>query len=366
MVDKTQSNVYVWYSKATDKTGQKLVEALGCKGGKIKPTLSQVSAIVAWGAKTDKYVSVGTTPILNHPDKIRSNRNKLEALQLMKAAKVNVAPFTDNITAVGKAVKLPAIGRTKYHQGGKGFWDCPTPTHVSASSSEGAQYWQEMIEIKEEYRLHTFGDKVIYAVRKAARSKAEMEDAYIRQELEAQKILAEKNNNPFDEATAKLVITRQAKKFAQNGPNMLVRSNKLGWKFVHVKTFDKKLGDEAVKSLKAIGLDYGAVDCCIDASGKPYIIEVNTGPGLEETPFKAWVAALTEAIAEKLGTNKKQPAKKAKAAPKTATSATRAAKSAAGTKDALKAKIKLMQEMAEAADAEEAVVLDKVFGKMFG
>jgi microcompartment protein CcmL/EutN len=368
MVDKRVENAYIWYSGATNVTGEKLAEALGCKHGRKKPANKSACLVIGWGAKTKESVNLGSVPTMNHPDKIRDNRNKLGALQLMQKAKVNVANFTDDVSKITTqpgGVVLPVIGRTKYHQGGKGFWTCPTMSHVQAAVAEGAQYFQNLIEIAEEYRLHTFGNKVIYAVKKVKRTTEEMEEAFIRQELDRQKNISETNNETFNEAAVVPFLRRQAKKFAQDGANMLIRSNRLGWKFVRVTKYAKDLETQAAAALKAIGLTFGAVDACVDVNGKVWVIEVNTGPGLEETPFAAWVEKFQEEIANILTpkstmqkvvekvTGKKAPVAKAAAA-------------AAGTKGELAKKVELMQQMVQAADEEEAAVLDKVFGKMFG
>jgi len=368
-VDNSMANAYVWYSGATDVTGKKLAEALGAKHGDKKPITKEVSMVIGWGTKTKDSVSLDKLPVLNHPDKIALNRNKVNSLKAMKAAGVNVAPFitVDGKDSIGKPdsdVKLPVIGRTNFHQGGKGFWHCPTMTHVLAAVNEGAGYFQNLIEIKDEFRLHTVGDKVIYAVKKTKRSTEEMEEAFIKQEKERQMALAAKNGDALDEKTIEVFLRRQAKKFAQDGANMLIRSNRLGWKFIRVKTIDKTLEAEAVKALKAIGLDFGAVDCCIDAAGKPWIIEVNSGPGLEETTFDAWVSSLKSNImgilkpATKLAATEKMeevPAKENKKAP-----------GGRKTKNVLAEKIRLMSEMVDKADEAEALVLDSVFKKMFG
>ncbi len=366
-VDKNINNAYLWYSGATDVTGKKLAEALGMKHGDKKPAVKDVCMIVGWGVKTKEATAIGGIPVLNHPDKIALNRNKMESLKLMQAAGVNVAPFIDTahaktINQPKSAVILPVIGRTNFHQGGKGFWNCPTMSHVLAAIDEGAGYFQNLIEIKDEFRLHTVGDKVIYAVKKTKRTTEEMEEAYIKHEKDRQVSLAAKNGDALDEKTMDVFLRRQAKKFAQDGANMLIRSNRLGWKFVRVKTIDKALEAEAVKALKAIGLDFGAVDCCIDAAGKPWVIEVNSGPGLEETTFDAWVEAFRTNI-----TNILQP--KSAEVPKEAVIGIPKdnAKTVAGDKKkSLAEKVKLMSDMVAAADEEEASVLGNIFKKMFG
>ena len=369
-VDKNISNAYLWYSGATDVTGKKLAEALGMKHGDKKPSTKDVCMAIGWGVKTKEPISFVGIPTLNHPDSIAQNRNKLASLKLMLDAGVNVAPFIDvahanSIGIKGCPVFLPVIGRTNFHQGGKGFWNCPTPTHVRAAIDEGAGYFQNLIEIKDEFRLHTFGDKVIYAVKKTKRSTEEMEEAFIKHEMDQQESLAAKNGNVMDKATMEVMLRRQAKKFAQDGANMLIRSNRLGWKFIRVKSIDKALEEQAVKALKAIGLDFGAVDCCVDAAGKPWVIEVNSGPGLEESTFDAWVEAFRTSI-----TNILQPPPDKATMPKgTVIDIPKMVKgkeaTLGGKKQDLIDRVKLMSELAAAADEEEASVLGSLFRKIF-
>jgi glutathione synthase/RimK-type ligase-like ATP-grasp enzyme len=372
MVDKNMNNAYIWYSTATDVTGKKLAEALGMKHGDKKPIVKDTSMVIGWGTKTKEAVSIPGIPILNHPDRIALNRNKLASLKLMLDAGVNVAPFIDaahanSIGAKGYTVFLPVIGRTSFHQGGKGFWNCPTPTHVKAAVAEGAGYFQNLIEIDSEFRLHTLGDKVIYAVKKTKRTTEEMEEAFVKQEGERQNAIAAKNGDVLDAKTMEVLLRRQAKKFAQDGANMLIRSNRMGWKFVRVKTIDKALEEQAVKALKAIGLDFGAVDCCIDAAGKPWIIEVNSGPGLEETTFDVWVEAFRTSITSILQPPPPNKVTMPKGAvidiPKVAKGKEPAA--ATGKKQDLIERVKLMSDLAAVADEEEASVLGNLFKKMF-
>ena len=348
MSNKKATNAYIWYSNATDVTGIKLAKALNMKHGKNKPDISEHNLVIGWGTKLDESVSLGKLKTINHPNCILTNRNKLNALRIMHKSGVNIANFVDSLKVItdvlaNKDIKLPLIGRTKYHQGGKGFWICPTMTHIKAAIDDGAQYFQNMIEISDEYRLHIFNNEVIHAVRKSKRTKKEYEDHYVKDELEHQKNLAEKNNNSFDEPTAKLILERMAKKKTAGGADMIIRSNKLGWKFSHVKTVNEDLKKEAIKAIKSLNLDFGAVDCCLDVNNTPYVIEINTGPGLEETPFTRYVEAFENAI--------------------------RGSKPTLGTFDATRkemlTKTALITELIQSADESEAKALKGVFRKMF-
>jgi truncated hemoglobin YjbI len=264
-------------------------------------------------------------------------------------------------------VQLPVIGRRNYHQGGKGFWNCPTLSHVQAALDEGAQYFQNLIEIKDEYRLHTFNGEIIHAVKKVKRSVAEMEKAYIEDELARQKNIAETNGEAFNEDAVIPFLRRQAKKFAQDGANMLIRSNRMGWKFSRVTKYSKDLEKQSAAALKALGLTFGAVDACVDVNDKVWIIEVNTGPGLEATTFDRWLEKFREeidAVLKPKSTARKIADKLTGGGKKKATMVQKAA--AGSAKTDLQKKMELMQQMVEAADEDEAATLNSVFGKMFG
>jgi hypothetical protein len=370
MTDKTIENVYVWYSGATDITGKKITEALGCKGGKKLPVMENVCMIVGWGTKTNDDVNI-TVPVLNHPNVIRVNRNKFDAL--LKIGSDIVPAFCSSEDVFHEldsdkkgTVKFPLIGRTKYHQGGKGFWYCPTKTHVMEAINQGAQYFQNMVEIKDEYRLHVFGDKVLHLVKKVKRTIPEIEEAFVRQEFERQKSLAEKNGDAFDEEMVKTILQRQAKSFAQNGPDMLIRSNRMGWRFAPMNSIEcpKGLAEVAVKAVKNIGLDFGAVDCCLDASGKAFVIEVNSGPGLEGSAFNKWATSFEKAISEKL---KVKDEVKIEDKPKA--HACMCAENKCNHKDSgkekLKVKLELIGQFLEQADDNDTAVIEKLFRKAF-
>ncbi|RLF88109.1 hypothetical protein DRN34_00030 [Thermococci archaeon] len=362
----SKDNAYIWFSGATDVTGQAIAEALGVKCGRTKP--KNASLVIGWGAKTKESVNLGKTPVLNHPNNIRTNRNKLAALDVMQDANVKVpkyAPMASALAALdNNTLSLPVIARKKYHQGGKGFWLCPMRTNVTKAADQGAGYIQELIEVKTEFRLHVFADKVLHAVKKVERSQEELQKAYVRKNLEKMKNIAAKKEQAFDEATAIMVLERQAKQL--DGADETLKNN-IGWKFSKITKVNKDLEVEAIKAVGALGLQFGAVDCVLDIKGKPWIIEVNTGPGLEESPFKAYVKAFDAKISEILAP--KTTAKAPAAGKKTTTKATKAVKAArmGSALEKLKSKGALMANMIDSIDSEEeATVLDGVFAKMFG
>lgn len=291
---------YIWYSEATDVTGAAIAEALGIESGKNAPRNKDI--VIGWGTKTSENVDLGNVKVLNHPNAIRKNRNKFSALETLKANRQlasNIAKFlsSDSIrrSLEREEMTLPLIARTNYHQGGKGLWTCLTKSHVEKAISDGAQYFQEYIDIKTEYRLHVFDGKIIYAVKKVENP---TEAGWVAQRKEKVLDYARKNNVDINEGTLDYVLLRLVKEAVL--PDRIVRSNKRGWKFssVATNTLSAALKNAAIKSVETIGLDFGAVDCAINAGDHPFIIEINTGPGLQGTSLDKYIAAFREKITE--------------------------------------------------------------------
>jgi len=294
---------YIWYSGATDITGKVLEESLHLTGIKTRPrTVHQGDIIIGWGAKTRENVDLSRATVLNHPDKIRLNRDKLKSLETMSANRnlaANIATFcasgrVSQELANGHLV-LPLVGRTKFHQGGKGFWLCLTKQHVDKAIADGAQYFQTYVDIKDEYRLHVAFGRVIYAVKKIENP---TETGWITQRKQVINDYAVKNNVTLDGPTIDYVLKRLVKEASL--PDRIVRSNKRGWKFSNVRlsNLGSPLKNAAIKSVEVSGLDFGAVDCAISADNTAFIIEINSGPGLQGTALQKYVEAFTAKLAE--------------------------------------------------------------------
>jgi len=243
-------------------------------------------------------------------------------LNKMKAAKINVAPFIAGDQVMRgldqRVVSTPLIARSNFHQGGENFVLCVTKKHVAdtvrlfTESIKKGFYFQNFIDIDTEYRLHIVFGELICAVKKVPRDN--IEEAHVEQQTEKIQAMATKKGQQLDPKTLEFALKYQAGKIS--GPDLIIKSNTRGYKFSQIKpeSVPKDLVDQAVKALKALNLDFGAVDCVIDTEKKPFIIEVNTGPGLEGTTFKAYAEALARRIAEIENPPKASLVDKAKAA----------------------------------------------------
>lgn len=76
-----------------------------------------------------------------------------------------------------------------------------------------------------------------------------------------------------------------------------VRSASNGWVFCRENlVVCESLDEAAINAIKALGLDFGAVDCALSSSGEVCVYEVNTAPGLEGTTLVRYTAALSAAV----------------------------------------------------------------------
>lgn len=293
------------FSGATDVTGKALAERLGLDSGKTKPRNADVA--IGWGCKTKDDVSFpADTKVLNHPNAIRDNRNKQHTLNVLvenRNTKSSIAKHVDADDVIGALaavrgrnnISLPIIGRTRMHQGGKGFWLCVNESQVRAAIAEGAHYFQEFIDIKQEYRLHVFCGVVIYAQKKVENASVE---GWVAQRKEKIKAFAEKKDADINEDTMDFVLRRLVKEAVL--PDRIVRSNMRGWKFSSVRpdNINEALKNAAIASVAAVGLDFGAVDCALGQDDAAWIIEINSGPGLQGSSLDAYVSAFEAKIAE--------------------------------------------------------------------
>lgn len=306
--------IYIWYSGATDVTGKNLVEKLTEKlnsdmfeisGGILMPENADI--VICYGTKTrEDTVFDSNVKVLNHPNTIRINRNKLAALDKMLYGEVNVPYFTELPEGIDDSeIIYPVIVRTKYHQGGRGLAMCTSPEQVSDLITNydnvGFGYIQELIPFKQEYRIHVFNGKIIRAAIKNVQTNPI--DSWKAIYKEKAEIAAERNGVELNIDTVNILLKSIVKDLTF--PNLLVKSNKNGWRFSRIAVGDVNTDIIAIakKAVVAIGLDFGAVDCAIDYDERAWVIEVNTGPGLQGGTLTSYVETLEEYIDPSTGTN---------------------------------------------------------------
>lgn len=130
---------------------------------------------------------------------------------------------------------------------------------------EHCKIWTKNFPKEVEARIHVFGSEVIDYQEKRQVNKNRF-----------------KEDPTFDKSLAK--------------PDHWVRNFDHGWVFCHDNVQQHRGAmDAAVKAVKFLGLDFGAVDVLISGS-KAVVCEVNTAPGLEGQTMQAYVKKFTELL----------------------------------------------------------------------
>lgn len=222
--------------------------------------------VINWGA-SQMPEEVTKSKIINHPSAVAICSDKTKFFEHVKGT-VNTPPYSKDPEEIfswfqqghtvvlrslvsghsGAGISIAEPGVFEDFQVFKGFW------------KQGYKFATIYVPKKEEYRVHVVDGKVIGVRRKVAKK-----DTHIR--------------------------------------NWKVRSHKNG--FVFQKNDidpDPKVLEQAVISVKAVGLDFGAVDVVWNAfREQAYVLEINTAPGLEGSTVEDYSKALIELTEKVVG-----------------------------------------------------------------
>lgn len=239
--------------KGFSESAKALVQALRNKAilkSQTTPVKGRKKVLLNWGHSAPRFALTGVT-VLNQPQAVANASNKLTALQMMKEAEVNVPDFTTNRTDAETWIDEERIVlcRTLLRaNSGRGIVIAKEVDQLVA-----APLYVKYIRKEKEYRLHVFNGVVIDVTEKRRRGGFEDNPAY----------------------------------------NKYIRSYEQGWIMARedvVVTEATKA--EAVKAIRALGLDFGAVDIVMDKKNRPYVLEVNTAPGIQGTTLETYKTAV--------------------------------------------------------------------------
>lgn len=233
------------------KSAKHLAEALGGKvlkleGSKFKPRLDDV--IVNWG-NSNLQTGVGLVQPVNvsfngDPFWLRHASNKLLFFNRMKEVKPGITPdfWTSKEDIPDEA--FPIVCRTTLAgHSGDGIVISDTPADLVE-----APLYVQYVKKKDEYRVHV-GKKLL----------------------------------PMGTEYHTIAVQRKARRQDCPTPNWQVRNHANG--FVYVRSGvspPEGVISSATESLRASGLDFGAVDVIWNSQQeKAYVLEINTAPGLE-------------------------------------------------------------------------------------
>ncbi len=222
--------------------------AAGLNARLAKPRLTSNKAvradlIINWGTSSPLFM-LHNARLLNNPDAVGVACSKLNTLRLLNQQKVPCLSFSterndalswlvDGSSVVcrdvlngksGEGIRI--IKRFEWHRAGR-----PDPDFGRA------RLFTRYFPKKREVRVHVGGGEV-------------------------------------------LAVAEKLKRLGQAGDNW-VRSHSRGWIFAEARPELGEAPEVARSAVKALGLDFGAVDIGLDNDNHAVVIEVNTAPGLE-------------------------------------------------------------------------------------
>lgn len=186
--------------------------------------------------------------VLNDIPALEKARDKLLSLEIFEKNDIRVPKFGTDFDNIG--VKGKFIRRKKFHKAANDIDSAPP-----------FDYWIEFIPVKKEYRFHIFRDNILQVCLKY----------------------------------------KEAGTDGAGEDDDWIRNLEHGWKFTGIswnpdEKGNKKATEFAIKAVKCLGLDFGAVDVILGKDNKYYVLEVNTAPGLDTIRTGLYIKAINEWI----------------------------------------------------------------------
>lgn len=247
---------FLLYKPSTSPTGKALAKLLDIPCGTTEALPAErVDTLVRWG-NADR-TRLRPEKVLNQRTAIIASSDKLQSLELLKRGGVrvpNAHPLNhDSI----KLFAYPALARTRRHTRGRDIALCLQPHDALQALEKGCEYLVEYVQTEAEYRLHVCNGSVI--------------------------------------KTSQKVLTKQEDAIPW------IRNHEHGYTFRKVRTTPSEIvRNMCVAAVNLVGLDFGAVDVLISTNGVPWILEINTAPGLVESGLKTYAKRFAELLGKEL------------------------------------------------------------------
>lgn len=228
---------YLLYHDNSSVTGRELVRQLQAvfgnnqvSGGTQGPD-RRPQRIIRWGNRSDmRFNAVGG--VLNRKSALNDASNKGRCLELLTNAGINVPPAATRFD--GELL----VGRTENHVGGSGFYLITSQRDFElATRNLHCTHFMAYIPTQREYRVHVFNGAVIGA---------------------GEKLMGE------------------------NATSLHIRNVSTGWTFRYNNNerIPQEIEQVGIDAVRALGLDFGAVDVLKSINNRFYVLEVNTAPSL--------------------------------------------------------------------------------------
>jgi glutathione synthase/RimK-type ligase-like ATP-grasp enzyme len=268
------------------------------EGSKYRPKSTDV--IINWGnsRRAEWMNNLNGARLLNNPEAVALAADKLRTFERLQEQDVQTVPWTTS----------PAVAQGMLEQAGKLFVRATTTGHSgegitvlthqrSASAPATIEAISRELETTTDVSLREFLEETLVLLRSGFNSTApevpvaplytmgiENHGEYRVHVFNDEVILYQKKSRPVDDEGN--VITAE-------GADADVRNLASNWVYRvgNLKRLER-VEQLAVNAVRALGLDFGAVDIIMDEEGDVYVLEVNTAVGLRnESTLEAYVNA---------------------------------------------------------------------------
>lgn len=246
------SKFKVYPYKMGSKSAAALALALGGVQVKHEGAMAKCRVpLINWGASAISRSFTSPPRVINNPVDVASAGNKLTSFQrLAEDETINLPPWTTDIE-VAKTYGVVVCRTVLNGHSGRGIVVAEQPEAIVR-----APLYTGYIKKKSEFRVHVVRGEVIDVQQKRKRTDFE------------------------GEADTK------------------IRNHQNGWVYCRENLeIPHDLKEQAIKSVSALGLDFGAVDLIYNAHhNKSFVLEVNTAPGLEGATVEKYRAAFLKLL----------------------------------------------------------------------
>lgn len=255
--------MFVYPYKMGSNSAKVIGKTLGAKLIRLENSKFSGSAtkvVINWGNSTPNE-EVEKCIVLNSPKKVSAATNKLTFFQKVKEF-ARIPDFTtDKATAEewSNGGNEVVVREKLTGHSGEGIVMLADPIEFEQYNHNRAKLYVKYVKKKEEYRIHIMNGEVILIQRKAKRSD-------VHPEMVNWKIRNKANGFIF------------AKNEGTTPPQDVI--------------------DQAMNAIKAVELDFGAIDVVWnDYKKEAYVLEINSAPGLEGTTGDTYIEALKAYVA---------------------------------------------------------------------
>jgi glutathione synthase/RimK-type ligase-like ATP-grasp enzyme len=248
---------FLLYHRRSRPTGQALGAALQMQHGLEVPLASATGRLgevplIRWGSRAYAYSEAAFSRVLNKAAAIECASNKYDSLALMESEGVRVPEWDTDPAALVERVGFPILGRRTHHARGTDVVLCLQRRDYERSRLR-RDYYVQYVPTSREYRLHVVGDECI-----------RVQGKYL--------------DYPRDWQPH---IRNYASGYRFRAPSRRLRPDRI---------------EAAVAAVKALGLDFGAVDLIVGDDDQAYVLEVNTAPSCSPRTALMYCNAFTNML----------------------------------------------------------------------